>query len=331
MTCAGSNDIARARLAGRLAVVTGGASGIGLGIVRAFARAGMRVVIAHRLGDRVQAALETLRSDASGVHAIEMDVTDRRSVAGAAEQVANVFGDVHVLCNSAGVNQIGPIDESTYEDWDWIMGVNVGGVVNSVLSFLPKMKEHGHGGHIVNVASMASFVPSLQAGIYGASKFAVRGLSESLRLNLAPHGIGVSLVCPGLTRTEIWQSPLRKPERFRREGRSVDLAALARLERAHEVGMDPLEVGEKTLRGMLRNDLYIFTHAEFGEELEAVHARVSAALPSEHVDPERDALERTRRAFVSEASRVSDSLSPFGVPSEAAAGMSGVADSASRT
>jgi short-subunit dehydrogenase len=169
------------------------------------------------------------------------------------------------------------------------------------------MKTSGHGGHIVNVASMASFIPSVQAGIYATSKFAVRGLTESLRLNLAPHGIGVSLVCPGLTRTNIWQaSPAATQSR---DAAHTD-EAIARFRELCALGMDPMEVGEKTLRGMLRNDLYVFTHPEFAEELAEIHEEVLGALPREDADPRRAAVEGERRRAKTQARELSNALGP---------------------
>src|SRR5207253_4554934 len=127
----------------------------------------------------------------------------------------------------AGVSVFGPTDAASFADYDWIMGVNFGGVINGLVTFIPRIKARGPGGHIVNVASMAAYLPGPQAGIYTASKFAVRGLTESLRLNLAPHGIGVSLMCPGLTKTHAWESALKRPAQFADSGFApVDRAML---------------------------------------------------------------------------------------------------------
>jgi NAD(P)-dependent dehydrogenase (short-subunit alcohol dehydrogenase family) len=293
-------------LSGKLAFVTGGASGIGLGIATAFANAGMKVVVADLAEDRLRGAVELLRANGSpDAHAIELDVADRGAVGRAAEEVTKIFGNVHVLCNSAGVNELRPMDEATFEDWDWIMGVNFSGVVNCVVHFVPRIKAGGEGGHIVNVASMASFIPSVRAGVYATSKAAVRGLTESLRLSLGPFGIGVSLVSPGLTRTNIWQSPLLRVRAGR--GGKVDEQTLNRLREPHACGMDPFEVGRKTLLGMLRNDLYVFTHPEFAEELAEINDEVLAALPREDADGQRVMLERQRREAKTLARQLSNS------------------------
>jgi short-subunit dehydrogenase len=223
---------------------------------------------------------------------VSLDVTDRVRFA----EVAAEAGTVHVLVNNAGVSVFGPTDEASYADYDWIMGVNFGGVVNGLVSFLPGMKAHGEGGHIVNVASMAAYLSGPQAGIYTASKFAVRGLTESLRYNLAPHGIGVSLMCPGLTRTNAWDSALKRPGDFAASGFAPpDRGELERFGTAFELGMDPLEVGEKTLAGMTANAGLILTHPEFAEDFEAIYRESMAALPQETAPEGRLHIETLRR------------------------------------
>jgi short-subunit dehydrogenase len=177
------------------------------------------------------------------------------------------------------------------------MGVNFGGVVNGLVTFIPRIKALGTGGHIVNVASMAAYLPGPQAGIYTASKYAVRGLTECLRFNLAPYAIGVSLMCPGLTRTNAWDSALRRPADFAASGFAApDRAELARFGEAFEAGMDPLEVGQKTLAGMSENRAVIFTHPEFAEDFDEIHEECRAALPREPAPEGRLRIERLRRA-----------------------------------
>ena len=289
-------------VAGKVAFITGGVSGIGLGIAKAFALAGMKVVITWRREDHLEQALSWFRARPQlVVHAIRLDVTDRDGMRRAAEETVRVFGKVHVLCNNAGISVFGPMDEATYEDWEWVMGVNFGGVVNGLVSFLPFIKAHGEGGHIVNVASMAAFLAGPQAGIYTTSKFAVRGLTECLRYNLAPYGIGVSLMCPGLTKSNIHEAALHRPEEFAHTAFPADPELVKQLEELHSSGMDPLEVGQKTLRGMQRNDLYIFSHPEFEEEFREIFAAIMGALPDEEPDPRRLPIEQMRRRAKVEA------------------------------
>ncbi len=278
---------------GKTAFITGGVSGIGFGIARAFAEAGMDLILSYR-NEAYRAEAE--RWFAENGHPlprfVSLDVTDRARFA----EVAAEAGKVHILVNNAGVSVFGPTDEASYADYDWIMGVNFGGVVNGLVSFLPGMKAHGEGGHVVNAASMAAFCAGPQAGIYTASKFAVRGLTESLRYNLAPYGIGVSLMCPGLTRTNAWDSALKRPEAFGASGFApADRAELEQFGTGFDLGMDPLEVGRKTLAGMTANAGLILTHPDHAEDIEDIYRTTMAALPDEPIPPGRAEIERLRR------------------------------------
>jgi len=279
---------------GRTALITGGVSGIGFGIARAFCAAGIELVLTYRneaYRAEAQAWFEASRRPMPRF--VELDVQDRGRWAEVAEEV----GPVHILVNNAGVSVFGPTDEASYADYDWIMGVNFGGVVNGLVTFVPRIKALGQGGHIVNVASMAAYLPGPQAGIYTASKFAVRGLTECLRFNLAPYGVGVSLMCPGLTRTRAWDSALKRPAQFVSSGFSPpDPGELEQFGAAFELGMDPLEVGEKTLAGMIENRPVIFTHPEFAEDFAEIYRDSVAALPDEPVPEGRQKIERLRRA-----------------------------------
>ena len=283
-------------LNGKVAFITGGVSGIGLGIAKAFAAAGMKIVISYRRQDHLDSAMEHFSQyPDKTVHAVQLDVTDREAMRRAAEETLDIFGKVHVLCNNAGISIFGPMDEATFDDWDWVMDVNFGGVVNGLVNFLPHIKSHGEGGHVINVASMASFIPGPMAGIYTASKYAVRGLTECLYYSLAPYNIGVSLVCPALTRSNIHESTLNRPEQYASTAYPVDDALRKQIEEIHNIGMDPDEVGQKTLQGMLRNDLYILTHPEFREELTELFNWYVNALPDETPDPKRLEIEALRK------------------------------------
>src|SRR5687768_14333559 len=223
---------------------------------------------------------------------LRLDVTDRARFAEVAEQVVHRFGEVHVLVNNAGVSVFGPTDEASYADYDWIMGVNFGGVVNGLVSFLPKIKASTGRRHVVNIASMAAFLPGPQAGIYTASKFAVRGLTESLRYNLAPHKIGCSLVCPALTRTNAGISALGRPDAIGESGfPPVDEATLRQFGTAFEEGMDPYVVGCKILAGMTAQDGLILTHPEHGVDLAEEYIKQARALPVEECPPGRAKIE----------------------------------------
>ena len=234
-------------LQGKVAFITAGVSGLGLGIAKALAQAGVRLALSYRNSAHRDAAAEWFAAtEHEAPLMLQLDVRDRAAFAATAVQVERHFGNVHLLVNNAGVSVFGPTDAATYADYDWIMGVNFGGVVNGLVNFLPRMKAHGEGGHVVNVASMAAYLSGPQAGIYTASKFAVRGLTESLRYNLSPHGIGVSLMCPGLTRTNAWNSALGRPAEFADTGLGpVDPAQLQAFGGAFELGMDPDVVGRR--------------------------------------------------------------------------------------
>jgi NAD(P)-dependent dehydrogenase (short-subunit alcohol dehydrogenase family) len=295
-------------VAGKVAFITGAGSGIGLGMARVFSAAGMKVVVADVRQDHLDEAVKQLKALGREAHAIRLDVADRAAVERAAEETVRVFGKVHLVCNNAGVSLFGPMDQATYEDWDWMMGVNFNGVVNGVMSFVPRIKAHGEGGHIVNTASMAGLLVGPGMGLYSASKFAVRGLTESLRYDLAPHRIGVSVLCPGFVRSNIHEAVLSRPDKLAHTGYPVTPEAMKHLDHVLSVGMAPDEVAESVLRGVRRNDLFIFSHAEFREELKGVFDEILAALPSGPPNPARMAMEDGRRKAKAAAAAVADDL-----------------------
>ena len=198
------------------------------------------------------------------VLAIELDVTDRDAFSAAAQRAVDTFGAIHVLCNNAGVYRGGRLDAVTYEDWDWVMGVNVGGVVNGLQSVLPHIKAAGEG-HVVNTASMAGVVGIAGLGVYNASKFAVVGMSEALRADLANSGVGVSVLCPGMVRTRILESERNRPDALVGDSDEAEAAARAQSEVMHmgmEAGIDPEEVGQIVLDGVRDDRFWLFTHPE---------------------------------------------------------------------
>ena len=280
-------------LSGKVAFITGGASGIGFGMAKAFSVSGMSVVIADIRQDHLDTAMKSLAG--ARVHPIRLDVTDRKAMALAADETERVFGKVHIVCNNAGINQFNDIGAATYDDWDWILGVNLGGVVNGVQTFVPRIKAHGEGGHIVNTASMASFIASGVAGIYCTSKFAVRGMSDALRWSLRPHKIGVSVLCPGLVNSAIHESDRIRPAALSANATPTDPKFLEHLAQVHQVGMTPEEIGGKVLRAIQRNDFYVFSHPEFKDELRAIFDEALNAIPDEPAPPARLAFEEGRR------------------------------------
>ena len=296
---------------GKVAFITGGASGIGFGMAQAFLKSGMKVIIADILQERLDEAARVLaRGTNRDFHVLKVDVTDRAMMAGAAEEAERTFGKVHVLCNNAGVYGNLPIETATYEDWDWVLGVNLGGVVNGVASFLPKMIAHGEGGHIVNTSSMAGIIPLPSGGgLYSTSKFAVRGLTESLRLALGAHNIGVSVLCPGMVRTRIMEAERHRPghEAETAAAPSAPGGASGRDEWQSTFdmggGMDPLELGERVLLGIQRNDAYILPHGEFKDEVQGLFDDIMAGFPQGQKvdDPVRLKFEEVRRKATADA------------------------------
>ena len=277
---------------GKVAFITGGGSGVGLGMAKAFIGAGMRVAIADIREDHLEQATAELGADVLAVH---LDITDRDAFARAADETERALGNVHVLCNNAGINLFNDIADATYQDWDWVLGVNLGGVVNGVVTFVPRIKAHGEGGHVVNTASMAAFIAGPGAGIYTTAKFAVHGLSDALRWSLLPHGIGVSMVCPGLVKSKIYESDKIRPAELSTNVTPADEEFMRILPGLHEAGMEPDEIGEKVLRAIRENRFYVFTHPDHRDELREIFDETIAAFPDEVVPPDRLAVEEGRR------------------------------------
>ena len=208
-------------LAGKTAFVTGGASGIGLALGRAFAQAGMKVMLADIEAEALAAAVKSLADVGPDVRGVACDVADPASVEQAAKASFEAFGKVHVVCNNAGVAAGGGIDNISLDNWRWVLDVNLMGVLHGIRSFLPHIRAHGEGGHIVNTASMAGMTGGLGFSPYTASKFAVVGMSEGLAAQLKPLGIGVSVLCPSYVRTGIGESGRNRPERYGRRQRWI--------------------------------------------------------------------------------------------------------------
>ena len=283
-------------LAGRTAFVTGGANGIGLGLVRALLAEGCKVALVDIREEAIDAALATL--DNQDVIGVQLDVASRDGFAAAADRVEAELGPVSLLFNNAGVNLFQTIDESSYDDWDWLLGVNLHGVINGVMTFVPRMKARGDGGHIVNTASMAAFLCGPQPGIYNTTKFAVRGMSESLRYSLAPHGIGVSVLCPGLVKSHIFASDEVRPDDLKAGAKAVDPTAVGRLEQLHQIGMEPDVIAARVIETIRANRFYIFSHPEFRDELREVFDDVLDAFRGYPEDPgfrQRITFEKMRR------------------------------------
>jgi NAD(P)-dependent dehydrogenase (short-subunit alcohol dehydrogenase family) len=266
-------------LTGKAAFVTGGASGIGLALGRAFAEAGMRVVLADIEQAPLAAAVKNLKGIGPDVRGVVCDVTDASSVDHAAKMAFDAVGKVHILCNNAGVLATGGIDNISVEEWRWVFDVNVIGLLNGVRAFLPHIRSHGEGGYIVNMASMAGLLSGQGFSPYSASKFAVVNMSEGLATQLQPFGIGVSVVCPGFVRTRIMESERNRPKRYKtRNPAATDKASFSRLSQLVQSGTEPSNVAGRVLNAIRNNELYVFTHPERRPEVEARFDAILAAL-----------------------------------------------------
>ena len=283
-------------VAGKVAFVTGGASGIGLGIAGAFVEAGMKVVLADLRQDHIDEALAAFdRQDRSkSVHAIRVDVTDRSSLAAAADETERMFGKVHVVVNNAGVGIQGPFKGITYADWDFGLAVNLGGVVNGLQTFLPRIRAHGEGGHVVNTASLAALVPMpAQFVIYVAAKAAVVTISETIRAELMQENIGVSVLCPGPIRTNIGELARNRPPQFGVGDAFREAEEAGATKVPFPSMMEPAEVGRLVLKAVLDDELYIITHGEWRPGAEARHAAIIGAMPTK-LDPALVAMVQAR-------------------------------------
>lgn len=274
-------------ITGKVAFITGGASGMGLAMARSFAAAGMKVAIA----DIEQDALDRVKAefDASNAEVItlQVDVTDRAAMEAAADATEAAFDKVHVLVNNAGVAVGGSLDQMSYEDWDWVMGVNLDGVVNGLQAFVQRIKAHGEGGHVVNTASLAGHFAIPGLGIYTATKYAVVGISETLRADLKQHDIGVSVLCPGVVNTNIFDSGRNRPSHLQGETDtakmvlSEDVAGPEQEQRLAEMmakALDPAVVGDMVLHSIQEDEFYIFSHPEVEPMVSGRAAEVTGAF-----------------------------------------------------
>ena len=261
---------------GRTAVVTGGGSGIGEALCRAFADTGMNVVVSDVDGDAAQGVARAIADAGGKAVAVRTDVADRASVKALADEAFAAFGGVHALCNNAGVVAFRNAAEMSDADWDWVMSVNLGGVVNGVTQFLPRLIAQGGEAHVVNTASSAGLFAPPGMASYVASKQAVVGLSEHLRTDLAPLGIGVSVLCPGGVATRIVEAGRNRPDAL---GGPEDVPEHAEpIRQGIAAGMPPEAVAARVLDAIRANALYVMTHEDTREGVEARLAGMRAAF-----------------------------------------------------
>lgn len=267
--------------AGKVAVITGAASGIGLGLSHTCVRAGMSVAMCDIRADKLEEAVAKVRPLGQGrVITIPADVSKAESVEAAAQKVESEFGKIHLVFNNAGVVVRGQLMEKIDDKtWDWLLGVNLYGVIHGIRSFVPRIRAHGEGGHVVNTASMAGLqVGDRGTGSYAASKFAVVALSEALAIDLKDTNIGVSVLTPAAVATEIYTSSaahrvntgIGGPNEF--ADTPEEIAS----------GMAPDELGRRVLDGISAGQFYLITHPETRSWLQDRQARIMAAY--DHAD-----------------------------------------------
>jgi NAD(P)-dependent dehydrogenase (short-subunit alcohol dehydrogenase family) len=271
---------------GRTAFVTGGANGIGLGIARALVKAGANVVIADIRDSALAEAKASLGADAQ-VETVQLDVTDRAGFTRAADAAEARFGKIHLLIGNAGVGVMGPILDTKYDDWDWAMGVNFGGVINGLVTILPRIKAHGEGGQIVTTSSQSALIPIPFTATYTAAKAAVLGLMESIRGELAAENIGVSAFLPGPVQSNIAMSGELRPEEYKKDSGYAEREAQLEKRPNSPLWMSADEVGERVLAGIRANDLYILTHPEFARGMRTRFDAILASMPDEPINHER--------------------------------------------
>ncbi len=267
---------------GRVAVVTGGGSGIGAAMALAFAREGAKVVLADLDHAGMERVAREVAAQGGEALSVETDVTSLAAVEALARRTVERFGAVHIVCNNAGVGVFGPLAEATHKDWQWVMNVNVWGVIHGIEVFLPRLIAQKQGGHIVNTASMAGLAGMPGLGVYCASKFAVVGLTESLYRELSGSGIGASVLCPMIVNTQINASERNRPKELRNEGANAPSLAEGQFTVSRVI--EAPEAAERVVQAIRDNALYILTHVESreilrrrGERLDKAAARSATA------------------------------------------------------
>jgi NADP-dependent 3-hydroxy acid dehydrogenase YdfG len=275
-------------LRGKVAFVTGGSSGIGQAIVKVLAAEGMKVAFSYRRQDHLDQTMAYFRDHPlQAVHPLKLDVADRAAVSAAKLEIERVYGPVQLLINNAGVGILGPMEQATFSDWDWIVSVNLGGVINTMVIFLPGMIASGQEAHIVNVASMGGIAALGAAGLYATTKFAVVGLSEALRTDMIGRNIGVSVYCPGTVKSNIGEGDALRESKD--SGYPVPPPPQEGETSFMDVAMDALEAAGHVLRGIKNNQMFIISHPEFRDVLKARHAKIEASIAAEAIDAARAA------------------------------------------
>jgi len=268
----------------RVAVVTGAASGIGRALAIALAAEGARLVVADVDEGGMAATAAEIAARGGAVLAVNTDVAQFAQVRALADRAFARFGAVHILCNNAGVVVHGGLETATHQDWEWLIGVNLWGVIHGLEAFLPRMIAQRQGGHVVNTASMAGLIASQGLGIYNTTKYAVVGLSETLVKDLRPYGIGVSVLCPMGVATRIREAARNRPLALANPaspGRPAEVTLIGRT-------LTPEEVAEQVLAAIRTGELYIVTHDEGLPPLRRRFQRIEESIRNRRARPHLD-------------------------------------------
>lgn len=284
---------------GKVAFITGGSSGIGLGQAHVFHEAGMKVVIGYIRDDQVGPALAGFKTDTDRVHAIKVNVVDRAAMKAAADEIEKRFGKIHLLSNNAGIGPLTALLATEPKDFDQTIAINLTGVYNGIHEFVPRIRKHGEGGHVVTTSSMSGILPTEGggAGAYTASKFAVTGMMEILRseLDAAKANVGASVYCPGLVATNIYELERNLSAAFNEKGKAAPADAEANTAMIRQIigaGMSPAEAAQIVLAGVRNNDLFILSHPEFRDGLQERMDVLMGSVPGTTAPPERMAQEQ---------------------------------------
>lgn len=261
---------------GRVAFVTGGASGLGLAMARSFLKRGARVMLADRNEEGLNRAVAELSKDSNEIASVVCDVADVEQVKAAAQATIDHFGKVHIVANNAGVGKGGQPGEIPIEDWKWIVDINLLGVVYGVEVFTPLIQSHGEGGHFINTASMAGHVAPGGMGPYNATKYAVVGYSEGLKAELMPHKIGVSVLCPGWVNTNIHTTGFGAPSSDVTAEQAKDDPQFQMMNEVIRGGLDPNAVADWVAECVESDRLYIFTHKTMKIGIDMKYAQIQA-------------------------------------------------------
>ena len=265
---------------GKVAFITGGASGAGFGQAKLFGGEGARIVIADVRAEAIDKALAELKGAGIEAHGIQLDIMDRDAYARAADEVEQVYGSPpQLLFNTAGVNSFGPVENTTYGDFDWLIGVNLGGVINGMVTFVPRMIKAGQPGHVATTASIGGFHGSAAAAPYSAAKAAVINLMESYRLSLEKYEIGVTVLCPANIKSNIAEAIRIRPASFGESGYVANEESIASLHSIHRHGMEPVELAHRLKEAIEANQLYCIPYPETKEGLEKLFATAPDQIP----------------------------------------------------